>query len=64
MNTQEQNTDLLDHMSAAREHWQSVSAIKEAIEQDDLPLLASFMLSLDMRHKKRESAVQGGILPC
>ena len=53
INTQEQNTDLLDHMSAAREHWQSVSAIKEAIEQDDLPFACQ--LYAELGHEAQEA---------
>ena len=53
INTQEQNTDLLDHMSAAREHWQSVSAIKEAILQDDL--VFACQLYAELGHKAQEA---------
>ena len=52
INTQEQNTDLLDHMSAAREHWQSVSAIKEAIQSDDLPFACQLYAELGMKHRR------------
>ena len=53
INTQEQNTDLLDHMSAAREHWQSVSAIKEAIQSDDLPFACQ--LYAELGHETQEA---------
>ena len=53
INTQEQNTDLLDHMNAAREHWQSVSAIKEAIASDDLPFACQ--LYAELGHEAQEA---------
>ena len=53
INTQNQNTDLLDHMSAAREHWKSVSAIKEAIESNDLPFACQ--LYAELGHEAQEA---------
>ena len=53
INTQEQNSDLLAHMSAAREHWQSVSAIKEAILQEDL--VFACQLYAELGHEAQEA---------
>ena len=53
INTQEQNADLLDHMSAAREHWQSVSAIKQAIEDNDLSYACQ--LYAELGHETQEA---------
>lgn len=47
INTQEQNGDLLSHMTAVRENWQSVSAIKEAIQNEDLSFACALYAELD-----------------
>ena len=63
INTQDQNADLLNHMSAAREHWQSVSAIKQAIEDSDLSFACQ--LYAELGHQAQEALykapTKGGI---
>ena len=63
INTQEQNTDLLEHMQAARDNWQSVSAIKEAIENEDLPFACQLYAELghDAQLALHKAPSKGGI---
>lgn len=63
INTQEQNTDLLDHMQAARDNWQSVSAIKQAIEDEDLPFACQLYAELghDAQLALHKAPSKGGI---
>ena len=54
---------LLEHMEAARDNWQSVSAIKEAIEQDDLPFACQLYAELghEAQQKLYKAPSKGGI---
>jgi len=63
INTQQQNTDLLDHMQAARDNWQSVSAIKQAIADEDLPFACQLYAELghDAQLALHKAPSKGGI---
>lgn len=63
INTQEQNSDLLAHMTAVRENWQSVSAIKQAIEDQDLPFACQLYAELghDAQEALWKAPSKGGI---
>ena len=63
INTQEQNTDLLEHMQAARDNWQSVSAIKQAIADEDLPFACQLYAELghDAQLALHKAPSKGGI---
>jgi len=63
INTQEQNTDLLEHMQAARDNWQSVSAIKKAIADEDLPYACQLYAELghDEQLALHKAPSKGGI---
>ena len=54
---------LLDHMSAARENWQSVSAIKEAISDGDMSYACQLYAELghDVQSKLYKAPTKGGI---
>jgi hypothetical protein len=63
INTQEQNTDLLDHMQAARDNWQSVSAIKQAIQDNDMGYACQLYAELghDAQLALHKAPTKGGI---
>lgn len=54
---------LLEHMEAARDNWQSVSAIKEAIASDDLPFACQLYAELghEAQQKLYKAPSKGGI---
>ena len=54
---------LLEHMEAARNNWQSVSAIKEAIASDDLPFACQLYAELghEAQQKLYKAPSKGGI---